>query len=86
MLWVALHVFLSLASGGGFIAFGTRGTLVLAMIGAAVGYADTSRRHEFGLLGNLGISKAVPSAIWAATMVVLEIVLRIAAATLGVAS
>ena len=59
---------------------------MLAMIGAAVGHADTSRRHEFGLLGNLGVSKAVPSAIWAGTMVVLEIALRIAAAAMGVAS
>ncbi|MEO7367888.1 MAG: hypothetical protein ABIZ36_08025, partial [Gemmatimonadaceae bacterium] len=51
-------------------------TIVFAVIGAVAGNADTRRRHEFGMLGNLGISRFAPAGIWAVTMIVLEIVLR----------
>jgi len=78
MLWLALHAFIAAVSGGEIIAFGTKATIVLAVIGAIVGNADTRRRHEFGMVGNLGISKWTPLAMWAGTMVALEIVLRVA--------
>lgn len=84
MLWLALHIFLFVVSGGDILALGTRATLVLAAIGAVVGRADTSRRHEYGLLGNLGIPKHAPAAIWAATMIVVEIALRLAASLAGI--
>ncbi|MEO5903776.1 MAG: hypothetical protein ABIQ55_07190 [Gemmatimonadaceae bacterium] len=77
MLWLALHAFIAAVSGGEIIAFGTKATIVLAIVGAAVGNADTRRRREFGMLGNLGISKLAPPAMWAGTMVVLEISLRV---------
>ncbi len=84
LLWLALHVFIAAVSGGNALAFGTKGTLVLATIAALVGYADTSRRHELRLLGNLGIPVSVPSVVWAATIVLLEIVLRVITATTGI--
>jgi uncharacterized membrane protein YeaQ/YmgE (transglycosylase-associated protein family) len=77
MLWLALHAFLFAVSGGDILALGTNATIVLGVIGAAVGHADTSRRHEYGMLGNLGIAKQVPGAVWAGTMIILEIVLRV---------
>jgi hypothetical protein len=57
--------------------------LVLGVIGALVGYADTSRRHELRLLGNLGVPALVPSAVWATTIVLLEIILRVVTSSLG---
>ncbi len=86
MLWLALHIFLFVVSGGDILALGTRAALVFAVIGAVVGHADTSRRHEYGLLGNLGFPRQAPEAIWAATMIVLEIVLRLAASLAGIAA
>ncbi|MGH9421496.1 MAG: hypothetical protein ACRD3J_16075 [Thermoanaerobaculia bacterium] len=83
LLWLALHVFIAAVSGGNALAFGTEGMLVLGVVAGAVGYADTSRRHELRLLGNLGISEFIPSAIWAATIMLLEIVLRIVIASVG---
>lgn len=83
MLWLALHAFIAAVSGGDIIAFGTKATIALAVIGAIVGNADTRRRHEFGMLGNLGISKWTPHAMWASTMVVLEIVLRVSVYVAG---
>jgi hypothetical protein len=77
MLWLALHAFLFAVSGGDIIALGTKAAIVLAVIGAVVGHADTSRRHEYGILGNLGISRHTPAAAWAGTMIVCEIALRI---------
>lgn len=77
MLWLALHAFLFAVSGGDIVALGTKATIVLGVIGAVVGHADTSRRHEYVMLGNLGISKETPAATWAGTMVVLEVVLRV---------
>jgi hypothetical protein len=77
MLWLALHAFLFAVSGGDIVALATKATIVLALIGAVVGHADTSRRHEYGMLGNLGVSKHTPAAMWAGTMVLLEIVLRV---------
>jgi hypothetical protein len=56
---------------------------VLGVIGAVVGHADTSRRHEYGMLGNLGIHKHMPAASWAATMIVLEVVLRLSVELAG---
>jgi hypothetical protein len=70
-------------SGGNALAFGTKGMLILGTIGGLVGYADTSRRHELRLLGNLGVPELVPSAVWAATIVLLEIILRVATTTMG---
>jgi hypothetical protein len=83
LLWLALHVFIAAVSGGNALAFGTKGMLLLGVIGALVGYADASRRHELRLLGNLGVPELVPSAVWAATIVLLEIILRIATSSSG---
>lgn len=76
-LWLALHAFLFAVSGGEILALGTSATIVLGVIGAVVGHADTSRRHEYGMLGNLGIPKHMPAATWAGTMVIVEITLRV---------
>jgi hypothetical protein len=76
-LWLALHAFLFAVSGGDILALGTKAIIVLGVIGAVVGHSDTARRHEYGMLGNLGISKQTPATTWAGTMVALEIVLRI---------
>ncbi|HUQ48061.1 MAG TPA: hypothetical protein VM053_07450 [Gemmatimonadaceae bacterium] len=82
-LWFALHAFLFAVSGGEILALGTKATIVLAVIGAVVGHADTSRRHEYGMLGNLGIAKRTPATTWAGTMVILEIVLRVVSSLAG---
>lgn len=76
-LWLALHAFLFAASGGDILALGTTATIALGLIGGVVGHADTARRHEYGLLGNLGITKQTPIVAWAATMLGLELVLRV---------
>ena len=83
-LWLALHAFLFGVSGGEILALGAKATIVLGVIGAVVGHADTSRRREYGMLGNLGILKQTPAATWAGTMVVLEIALRICSHLAGV--
>ncbi|MEP6508204.1 MAG: hypothetical protein ABJC63_08255 [Gemmatimonadales bacterium] len=83
MLWLALHAFIAAVSGGEIVAFGTPATIVLAIVGAAVGKADTRRRREYGMLGNLGIPKGTPSGIWAGTMVVLETCLRVSVYLIG---
>jgi hypothetical protein len=77
MLWLALHAFLFAVTGGDIVALAAQATIGLALIGAIVGHADTSRRHEYGMLGNLGVSRNTPAAMWAGTMVLLEIVLRV---------
>lgn len=82
-LWFALHAFIAAVSGGEIIAFGTKATIVLAVIGAVAGNADTRRRHEFGMLGNLGVPRFAPSCIWAGSMVVLETVLRVSVFLIG---
>lgn len=82
-LWFALHVFMAAVSGGEIIAVGTKATIVLGVIGAVVGNADTRRRREYGMLGNLGLPKWTPSGIWAGTMVVLEICLRVTVFAIG---
>jgi hypothetical protein len=56
--------------------------LVLGVIGGVAGFADTSRRHELRLLGNLGVPEVVPSAIWAGTIMLLEIILRVGLSSL----
>ena len=85
-LWLALHAFLFAVSGGDIVALGTTATIVLGLIGAVVGHADTSRRHEYGMLGNLGIAKHTPAAAWAGTMVILEIALRLSSHIAGSAT
>ena len=82
-LWFALHAFIAAVSGGEIIAIGTKATIVLAVIGAVVGHADARRRRESGMLGNLGLPRWTPSAIWAGTMVALEICLRASVFTIG---
>jgi hypothetical protein len=77
MLWFGLHAFLAIVSGGEIINLGTTATVAMVVIAAAVGFFDTRRRREFGLLGNLGIPVAAPSTLWALTTLVLEIALRI---------
>lgn len=84
MLWLALHAFIAAVSGGEIIAFGTKATIVLAAIGAIVGHVDTRRRHEYGMLGNLGVPKWAPPGVWAGTTVALEIVLRVSVVLVGV--
>ena len=77
LLWFGLHAFLAIVSGGEIITFGTSATLATLLIAAAVGFVDTRRRREFGLLGNLGIPNAAPSILWGLTTLALEVALRI---------
>jgi hypothetical protein len=76
-LWLALHAFLFAVSGGEILALSYGATILLGLIGAVAGHADTSRRHEYGMLGNLGIAKHFPVTAWAGTMICLEMLLRI---------
>jgi hypothetical protein len=81
LLWVALHAFVAAASGAGVLAFGTSMSIAMIVIAAAVGFLDARRRHELTLLGNLGIPPTTPSALWAGTILVLEVIMRVFSAT-----
>ncbi|MEO8193858.1 MAG: hypothetical protein ABI681_08395 [Gemmatimonadales bacterium] len=83
LLWIALHAFVAVGSGAGIVAFSTSASLALTVIAAAVGFFDSRRRHEYTLLGNLGIPALAPPAMWAGTILVLEILLRAMTAIAG---
>ena len=81
LLWLALHVFVAAATGGVFV-FGMAQSRLVVVIAAAVGYFDSRRRRESTFAGNLGVPSYLSPAMWAATVIVLEIVLRMMSALL----
>jgi hypothetical protein len=81
LLWLALHVFVAAATGGVFV-FGMAQSSLVVVIAAAVGYFDSRRRRESTFAGNLGVPSYLSPAMWAATVIVLEIVLRMMSALL----
>jgi len=85
VLWLALHAFVAVASEDKALAFSTAASIGIVFIAAMVGFVDTRRRHEITMLGNLGIPPVAPVALWAATVFVLEALLR-AASLAGLAS
>ena len=82
LLWFALHVFVAAATAGVFV-FGIAQSRLLVVIAAAVGYFDSRRRRESTFAGNLGVPSYLSPATWAATVILLEIALRLASALLG---
>lgn len=82
LLWFALHVFVAATTGGVFV-FGIAQSRLLVVIAAAVGYFDSRRRRESTFAGNLGVPSYLSPATWAATVILLEIALRLASALLG---
>jgi hypothetical protein len=79
LLWLALHVFVAAATDGAWT-FGMSQTRFLVVIAAAVGYFDSRRRREVTFAGNLGVPSYLSPATWAATVILLEIALRVASA------
>lgn len=76
VLWVALHAFVVLVTGAKVVVFETATSVALVVISGAIGFIDTRRRREFTMLGNLGVSSLAPAALWAGTVLALEIALR----------
>jgi hypothetical protein len=81
LLWLALHVFVAAATDGTWT-FGMSQTRFLVVIAAAVGYFDSRRRREVTFAGNLGVPSYLSPATWAATVVLLEIALRVVSAVI----
>lgn len=75
-MWLALHAFVVLVTGAKVVVFAIPTSVALIVISGAIGFIDTRRRREFTMLGNLGIPSVVPTALWAGTVLVLEVVLR----------
>jgi len=79
LLWLGLHVFVAAATDGSWT-FGMSQTRFLVAIAAAVGYFDSRRRREVTFAGNLGVPSYLSPATWAATVIMLEIALRLVSA------
>ncbi len=77
LLWLALHAFVAAVNGSEALQFSVPMSIVLIVSASLLGFLDTRRRHEFTLLGNLGIPGYMPSVVWGATALVLEVLLRI---------
>lgn len=76
MLWAAVHAFVAVVTGAEVVVFAIPTSLALVVISGAIGLVDTRRRREVTMLGNLGVAPVVPAALWAATVLVLELALR----------
>lgn len=73
VVWILLHGIIFAVSGGSVIQLAWRASIVLAVVAAWLGYADTKRRSELLFLGNLGIHRATVPAIWFLVVALLEI-------------
>jgi len=72
-LWLLLHVVLFAGSGEVEPVSSFKGLLVLVAIATVAGLADLKRNRESLFLQNLGVRPFVVPALWATTIVVLEI-------------
>ena len=79
LLWLgvrALASLITMLAGGDPLRTPLGTALLLAMLTVTAGIADTSRRHEWALLGNLMVRPLALAGIFAASAVAGEVVLH----------
>lgn len=71
-LWLLLHAFLTLSTGGGSSPLSPPAAVGLVVIAWIAGLVDSKRKHETILLQNIGVSPLSVPLIWSVVIVLLE--------------